>query len=148
MKPLTELIDANLNFHNLETMITKGNNGIPVPDFRYGALEDQFCQKLTRVCEIFRDYGKENKLEAHFDIKQMISMSKIPNWKKIKPFWYFVTPLMNSVTKVRKDLLKMHEDGHLLIKYTVENNEELKKDVIDMVKKDNITQWLCGDELK
>lgn len=66
-------------------------------------------------------------------------MRKIPNWEKIKPFWYFITPLMTAITKVRKDLLKMHADGVLLIKYVVEENEELKKDVIDMVKKDNIT---------
>ena len=35
-----------------------------------------------------------------------------------------------------------------MIKYIVEDNVELKKDTIDMVKKDVITQWLVGDELK
>lgn len=40
---------------------------------------------------------------------------------------------------MRQDLLKMHKDGVLLIKYVVEENEELKKNVIDMVKKDVIT---------
>ena len=71
MKPLTELIDANLNYHNLELMIKSGNNGIAVPDFRKGALEEMFCQKLTKVCDIFKEYGVDNKLEDHYDIKQM-----------------------------------------------------------------------------
>jgi len=39
----------------------------------------------------------------------------------------------------------MHADGVLMIKYIIEENEELKKDVIEMVKKDVITQWLVGD---
>ena len=80
MKPLNELIEANLNFHNLEQMIIKGNNGIAVPDFRKGALEEMFCQKLTKVCEIFKEYGVDDKLEDHFDIKQMLKMQKIENW--------------------------------------------------------------------
>ena len=148
MKPLTELIDANRNFHNLEQMVVKGNNGIAVPDFRRDALEVQFCAKLTKVCEIFKEYGPDNKLEDHFDIKQMLKMQKIPKWQVIKPFWYFVTPLNNSIGKVRKDLLKMQSDGVLMIKYIIEENDELKKDVIDMVKNDVITQWLMGDDAK
>ena len=75
----------------------------------------------------------------------MLKMQKIPDWQVIKPFWYFITPLNDCITKVRKDLLKMHADGVLMIKYIIEENEELKKDVIDMVKKDVITQWLVGD---
>jgi len=42
----------------------------------------------------------------------------------------------------------MHTDGVLMIKYIIEENEELKKDVVDMVKNDVITQWLMGDDLK
>jgi len=61
-------------------MVIKGNNGIAVPDFRRDALEEQFCVKLTKVCEIFEEYGTEAKLEDHFDIKQMLKMQKIPNW--------------------------------------------------------------------
>jgi hypothetical protein len=79
MKPLTDLIGANNNYHNLETMVTKGNNGISVPDFRKAALEEQFCVKLTNVCKIFKEYGQD-KLEDHFDIKQMLKMQKNKNW--------------------------------------------------------------------
>ena len=129
-------------------MVVKGNNGIAVPDFRRDALEEQFCAKLTKVCEIFKEYGQEAKLEDHFDIKQMLKMRKIKDWDKIKPFWYFVTPLNNSITKVRNDLLKMHTDGVLMIKYIIEENTDLKKDTIDMVKNDVVTQWLMGDEQK
>jgi hypothetical protein len=78
----------------------------------------------------------------------MLKISKIDNWEKIVPFWYFITPLHNSITKVRKALLDMNTAGVLFIKYIIEDNEGLKKDVIDMVKKDIIAQWLMGDELK
>jgi hypothetical protein len=78
----------------------------------------------------------------------MLKMRKIKDWEKIKPFWYFVTPLNNSITKVRNDLLKMHTDGVLMIKYIIEENTDLKKDTIDMVKNDVVTQWLMGDEQK
>jgi len=100
------------------------------------------------VCEIFKEFGVDNKLEDHFDIKQMLKMQKIEDWKTIKPFWYFITPLMDAINKVRKDLLTMHTNGPLMIKYIIELNVDLKKNVIDMVKKDVITQWLVGDEIK
>lgn len=45
-------------------------------------------------------------------------------------------------------LLKMHKLGVLRCHYIIEKNEDLMKDVIEMVKLDNIAQWLTGDELK
>jgi hypothetical protein len=63
MKPLTQLIEANSNFHKLEVMIKDKRE---VPNFRYLALETEFCKFLTGVCEIFKDYGE---LKDHFDIK-------------------------------------------------------------------------------
>jgi hypothetical protein len=42
----------------------------------------------------------------------------------------------------------MHTDGVLMIKYIIEENTDLKKDTIDMVKNDVVTQWLMGDEQK
>ena len=63
MKPLSLLIEANLNFYKLENM--KKDD---VPDFRYIALEEQFCKYFTGVCDILKDFGD---LKDHFDIKQM-----------------------------------------------------------------------------
>jgi hypothetical protein len=37
-----------------------------VPVFRFEALEEKFVEHLTRVCEIFRDFGG---LEETFHIK-------------------------------------------------------------------------------
>ena len=34
------------------------------------------------------------------------------------------------------------------MKYVVEDNDELKLQTIEVIKKDNIAQWLMGDELK
>lgn len=42
----------------------------------------------------------------------------------------------------------MHEDGILRVKYIIEENTELMEKTIAMVKQDNITQWLAGDDLK
>jgi hypothetical protein len=55
MKPLTNLINANLNFTNLEKMIAKDKKS--VPEFRHKALEEEFCKFLTEVCDIFKEYG-------------------------------------------------------------------------------------------
>ena len=64
----------------------------------------------------------------------MLKIINIPDWKECKPFYYFLTPLSDAITKVRNDLLKMDEEGHLFIKYIVEENEGLKKDTIFMTK--------------
>jgi hypothetical protein len=50
----------------------------------------------------------------------MMSVLKIPNWKQITPFAYYLNPLNDAITVVRKSLLKMHENGPLLIKYIIE----------------------------
>ena len=42
----------------------------------------------------------------------------------------------------------MHRLGHLRIKYKIEDNLELQELIKAMVKKDNIVQWLAGDQLK
>lgn len=135
-------MESNSNFDKLETMI---KNKREVPQFRYAALEAEFCKYLTGVCQIFKDYGD---LKDHFDIKQMLKVKKIDNWEKVPPFKFYLSPLDAAITKVRKNLMKMEKDGVLFIKYKIEENTQLQLDIIDMVKQDGIAQWLVGDELK
>lgn len=78
----------------------------------------------------------------------MLKVLKIPNWKSIAPFAFYLNPLDADITIVRKSLLKMHKLGPLRMKYIIENNLELQKETMDMVKKDGNSQWLVGDELK
>jgi hypothetical protein len=66
MKPLTQLVDANLHFTYIENMERNKKEYPDVPHFRHAALEEEFCKYLTGVCEIFKDYGE---LKDHFDIK-------------------------------------------------------------------------------
>ena len=75
MKPLTNLMESNLNFHFLEKLEIRRKGD--VPSFRHEALETKFCEHMTRLCEIFRDYGD---LKDYFHIKQMLHILKIENW--------------------------------------------------------------------
>jgi hypothetical protein len=63
MKPLTDILESNLNLHYLELIMKKKD----VPAFRHEALEEKFSGHLTRMCEIFRDYG--DLKDYHFNIK-------------------------------------------------------------------------------
>ena len=78
----------------------------------------------------------------------MLKTLKIEDWKNIKPFEHFLTPLDKSIRVVRDTLLQMEKDGPLKMKYIIENNKELQEQTIDMVKKDIVAQWLMGNELK
>jgi hypothetical protein len=100
---------------------------------------------MTRICEIFRDFGN---LKDIFNIKQMLTLLETPAWKSETPLAFYLTPLADSLKDVRDCLLKMHQEGPLHCKYVIENNEELMKKTIEMIKKDVIAQWLAGDELK
>lgn len=144
MKPLTLLIDSNLQLTRLEDMIKKDPSNIP--EFRFIALEEEFVKHMTNVCDIFKEYG--NMKDHPFDIKQMVKTLKIEDWKEIIPFRYYLTPLEQALNKVRKELIRMHEVGHLQIKYIVEDNEDLQAFMTDLVAKDLLVQWLVGDELK
>lgn len=62
MLPLTNLITANLNFKRLEDMIKAKEE---VPEFRYKALEHEFCRFFTDICELLKTYGN---LKNHFNI--------------------------------------------------------------------------------
>lgn len=95
-----------------------------IPDFRHNALEEEFCEKLTTVVDIFKTYGE---LIEHYDIRQMIKTLKIHNWSNIRPFQHFLTPLFEQINVVRDTLTKMHFDGPLRIKYVVEENKQLKQ---------------------
>jgi len=63
MKPLNQLIEANINFHRLEMMIKAKKE---IPKFRYKALEEEYCKFYTGVLDIFKLYGD---LRDHYDIK-------------------------------------------------------------------------------
>jgi hypothetical protein len=71
MKPLTNLLESNLNLHYLELIMKKKE----VPQFRFEALEEKFIEHMTRISEIFRDYGT---LKDYFNIKQMLHVLKTP----------------------------------------------------------------------
>lgn len=73
---------------------------------------------------------------------------KIENWRNIVPFKFYLTSLDNQIKKVRNILLKMHQDGPLLIKYVIEDNKELMAETIEMLKMDYNVQVLLGDKLK
>lgn len=118
MKPLTELLESNQNLHFFEQMMLKKE----MPAFRHEALEEKFAGHLTRVCEIFRDYGN---LKDYFHIKQMLHILKIPDWKKSPPLAFYLTPLSNALTDMRACLLKLNEEGVLHCKYIIEDNAEL-----------------------
>jgi hypothetical protein len=141
MKPLTNLLESNLNFHYLELIEKKKE----VPSFRHEALEEKFQEHLTRICEIFRDFGT---LKDFFNIKQMLHVLKTPEWSTIPPLAFYFTPLLNALRDVRDCLLKMNDEGILRCKYIIEDNTELMEKTIVMVQKDLTAQWLAGDELK
>lgn len=131
MSPLTKLLEANLNFYQLEQMIARGED---VPDFRYNALETEFSKFLTGILEILKTYGT---LQYHFNIPQMLKTMKIKNWDKIRPFEYFMSDMKEKIKKVRDELLTMQKLGHLRCKYVIENNKEMARLMEEMVKCDN-----------
>jgi hypothetical protein len=93
-----------------------------MPAFRHEALEEKFVGHVIRVCEIFRDYGN---LKDYFNIKQMLHILKVPDWKKSPPLAFYLTPLSNALTDMRACLLKLNEEGVLHCKYIIEDNAEL-----------------------
>ena len=118
-----------------------------VAEFRFVALEQEFVRTMTNVCDIFKLYG-ESKIEEHYDIRQQLETLKIPNWHHITPYRCFLEPLEDSLNSVREELATMQKKGPLLIKYQIEENEELRQRVKDMLQKDWKAQLLMGDQLK
>jgi hypothetical protein len=78
----------------------------------------------------------------------MLWVLKIENWREIKPFHFYLQPLLNALNGVIEELLRMRKAGILRSKYFIENNEELQARIIKMVDCDIIAQWLVGDALK
>lgn len=83
-----------------------------------------------------------------YDIRQMLWVLKIENWREIKPFHFYLQPLLNALDAVIAELLRMRKAGILRSKYFIENNEELQARIIKMVDCDIVAQWLVGDALK
>lgn len=142
MRPLLDMMSSNFNLHALEQLEKKNAD---VPAFRKDALQEKFTQHLTRLCEIFRDYGN---LKDSFNIKQMLAILQTEKWRDEVPLAFYLNPLQQAIWEVRECLLKMYDDGPLHCKYIIEENTELMDKTIAMVQKDLVAQWLAGDELK
>ena len=50
---------------------------------------------------------------------------KIENWHGIRPFLFYLKPLDDAITEVRKTLLDMNEKGPLRRRYVIELNKVL-----------------------
>jgi len=72
--------------------------------------------KMTRICEIFRDYGD---LKDFFNIRQMMTVLKIKDWEEIHPFSFYLTPLKEAIQSVVEELLGMQKLGHLRSRYII-----------------------------
>ncbi len=142
MRPLLDIMSSNFNLNALELLEKKNTD---LPTFRREALQEKFIQHMTKICEIFRDYGT---LKDIFNIKQMLLLLQTPGWREETPLAFYLTPLQDTLKDVRDCLLKMHAEGPLHCKYIIENNEDLMKKTCEMVKKDVTAQWLAGDDLK
>lgn len=147
--PLTDVFLANKNFYNIKQLIAKGH---AIPQFRFDALEEEFVKKNTRMCEIFRDYGPlgaaPGSLTHPFNIRQMLTVLKISEWKECHPFSFYLTPLEEAISAVVQELLDMQKAGLLRSKYIVPANTELLEKYITMTKCDVTAQILMCNKLR
>ena len=118
-----------------------------VSEFRFIALEEQFCKNLSTICDVLAKNGDE-PIEDPFDIRQQLETLKIAGWKSTVPFAHFLQPLEDATNAVRKELLDMRNRGKLRICYIIEHNDKLRGLIGTMLKKDLKAQYLMGNELK
>lgn len=64
----------------------------------------------------------------------MLKTMKIPNWRNIRPFEFYMSVMFDKIKAVRDKLLEMHKLGHLRCKYKIEDNKEMAKLMEDMCK--------------
>ena len=101
---------------------------------------------MTRICDILATYGQLK--DKPYDIRQMLTVLKISNWREIKPFHFYLQPLKNALDAVIEESLRMRKAGILRSKYFIEHNTELQNRIIHMVELDLVAQWLVGNPLK
>jgi len=101
---------------------------------------------MTKVCDIMRDFG--DLKERPYDIRHMLEILKIKNWKNIPPFNFVLEPLEKAFNEVDEELRRMRAAGPLRSRYVIEKNEELAKRIRTMVEADIEAQWLVGDLMK
>ena len=145
MKPLCNLMESNFNLYCFKELQKKKKEELP--EFRGLALEEKYIEHFTKVCDILNTYGTLEEA-GYYDIRQMLTVLKTPNWENIEPLRFYLQPLKDALDKVIKELNEMWRLGVLRIKYKIEENKVLQDLIKEMVRKDNIAQWLAGDELK
>ncbi len=73
---------------------------------------------------------------------------ELPDWERIRPLHFYITPLKEGIDAVRDELLDMKKHGIDHIQYPLARNEKLQALVIDMVQRDEKCEWILGDQLK
>ena len=120
-------------------------DGEEVPDFRYNALEEQFCIHMEKLLTILTDYGE---LRKEFKIQRMLNLLKIENWTESVPMEFYLQPFKDAIDEARKEMREMSRRGLNLCRYTMRLNHEMQSLIITMVDHDVTCQWLMGDQLK
>ena len=82
-----------------------------------------------------------------YNIRRMVNLLKLKDWKTIEPFRYYLQPLLDYVTIFREELLWLHKVGPLYSRFPLVNNFNLEKKLIEAVEKDLIVQKLIETPL-
>lgn len=124
MLPLENLMIANTQHWRLELLLADKNTAGDIPVFRALALEKQFSDHFSKVCDIFKNFGE---LKIPYNIYKMLETLKIEDlkWESIPPLAFYLNPLAESLKNVRDLLRAMKKRGSLFNKYIIEDNTEL-----------------------
>lgn len=99
-QPLIKVLESNFEFHKLELLMEKQE----IPQFRFDALEDEFCKHMEALLTILTYHGK---LRQEFEMKRMLNLLKVESWEESIPMHWYLQPLKEKIISVREELLEM-----------------------------------------
>ncbi len=108
---------------NLFLITFKRNREVEENYFQYKSLIQTFCEKYQPCQQILYEYSNKKKLSSNPDIYTIFKKLNYENWEKKPAEEFYFLPLLDSLNKMKANLLKLYSLGQNFWKQPLAEND-------------------------
>eukprot|EP01017_Pseudomicrothorax_dubius_P030717 TRINITY_DN3854_c0_g1_i1.p1 TRINITY_DN3854_c0_g1~~TRINITY_DN3854_c0_g1_i1.p1 ORF type:complete len:620 (-),score=171.56 TRINITY_DN3854_c0_g1_i1:394-2253(-) len=150
LSPLESLLKSNIKWKAMYEACNYDEDRVFVNGFREKALSDKFCDDLDLCLRIMYEYCKLRPgiTTPEIQARRILNKFRYEGWRKNKVESYYIEPLWNEFYLFTSNLGKLFAMGKDYWKLPLEDNKGLKEDLIRVIDKEIIAEYLLGTPLR
>ncbi|KAL4506859.1 hypothetical protein ABPG72_001280 [Tetrahymena utriculariae] len=146
-EPLNNLIEINTVLVNFNKKY-KTDYDREINSFRVKALTEKYCQAYSEVQRVLEEDSKDYKLFATCDLRKTFYKLSYKNWENNPCEKLYILPLRENLKAMQKQLMDLFAYGINFWKIPLCQNEDLVREIENLVKSELIADRLLGTPLR